>query len=259
MRHAAHACTGGFTSPKANSYAGSWPFGCMYHSRVKSTSCCLAKSGSSRANGIMWNARSQAAYHGYSHLSQHRDDVAMVEMPPLGVAAAAPPRRRRLAAPGRPRARRARRSGRTASCRAARVRLAHQRALRIRASVGGNAVGIEGVRLADAAARDVARTRRRTARRAASRLGRAGAGARTRSSPAGIVESIAGRRLGAARLADCTASAPAADHVVVKRVLHVRAGVGGAEQPLRLVSLSVKSSSGRLARWRRSNALRRLR
>jgi hypothetical protein len=30
---AAQACTGGFTSPKAHSYAGSWPFGCMYHSR----------------------------------------------------------------------------------------------------------------------------------------------------------------------------------------------------------------------------------
>ena len=32
-RQHAHACTGGFTSPKANSYAGIWPLGCMYHSR----------------------------------------------------------------------------------------------------------------------------------------------------------------------------------------------------------------------------------
>ncbi len=32
-------------------------------------SCSLAKLGSMRANGIMWNARSQAAYQGYSHLS----------------------------------------------------------------------------------------------------------------------------------------------------------------------------------------------
>ena len=29
----------------------------------------LANSGSTRASGIVWNARSQAAYHGYSHLS----------------------------------------------------------------------------------------------------------------------------------------------------------------------------------------------
>jgi len=31
-------CTGGFTSPSAHSYAGSCPFGCMYHSRRKRTS-----------------------------------------------------------------------------------------------------------------------------------------------------------------------------------------------------------------------------
>ena len=30
---AAHACTGGFTSPNAHSYAGICPLGCMYHSR----------------------------------------------------------------------------------------------------------------------------------------------------------------------------------------------------------------------------------
>ena len=39
---AAHACTGGFTSPKSHSYAGSAP---------------------------QWKARSQAANQGYSHLS----------------------------------------------------------------------------------------------------------------------------------------------------------------------------------------------
>src|SRR3982751_5813867 len=69
MRHAAHADTGGFTPEKAHSYAGSWPFGCVYHSRDISTSCSFAKVGSTFANGIMWNARSHAAYHGYSHLS----------------------------------------------------------------------------------------------------------------------------------------------------------------------------------------------
>ena len=32
-------------------------------------SCSLAKSGSTSASGRQWNARSHAAYHGYSHLS----------------------------------------------------------------------------------------------------------------------------------------------------------------------------------------------
>ena len=32
-------------------------------------SCSLAKSGSTRASGRQWKARSHAAYHGYSHLS----------------------------------------------------------------------------------------------------------------------------------------------------------------------------------------------
>ena len=45
------------------------PLGCMYHSRRNSMSCSLANSGSTWAKGIMWNARSQAAYQGYSHLS----------------------------------------------------------------------------------------------------------------------------------------------------------------------------------------------
>ena len=66
----AQACTGGFTSPKANSYAGIWPFGCMYHSRRSSSELLLGEvRDRSRANGIMWNARSQAANQGYSHLS----------------------------------------------------------------------------------------------------------------------------------------------------------------------------------------------
>ncbi len=41
----------------------------MYHSRTRSVSCCLAKSGSTSASGMQWNARSHAAYQGYSHLS----------------------------------------------------------------------------------------------------------------------------------------------------------------------------------------------
>ena len=66
---AASACTGGLTSEKFHSYAGSWPLGCMYHSRVISRSCSLANSGSTCASVTQWKARSQAAYQGYSHLS----------------------------------------------------------------------------------------------------------------------------------------------------------------------------------------------
>lgn len=61
-RHA-HAWTGGLTSLKANSYAGSWPFGDMYHSRRKRRSWDFANSGSILAIGIMWKARSQEAYY----------------------------------------------------------------------------------------------------------------------------------------------------------------------------------------------------
>src|SRR5690349_10490813 len=68
-RHVAQPCTGGFTSPSAHSYAGICPFGCMYHSLVNNTSCAFANSGSIIAKGIVWKARSHAAYHGYSHLS----------------------------------------------------------------------------------------------------------------------------------------------------------------------------------------------
>ena len=66
-RSAAQACTGGFTSPNAHSYAGSWPFGCMYHSRHSRSSWSLANSGSMWAMATQWKARSHAAYHGYSH------------------------------------------------------------------------------------------------------------------------------------------------------------------------------------------------
>ena len=38
----------------------------MYHSRSSSSSCDLAKPGSTRAIETQWNARSQAAYQGYS-------------------------------------------------------------------------------------------------------------------------------------------------------------------------------------------------
>src|SRR5262245_50000648 len=68
-RQHAHAWNGGFASSNDHSYAGSAPFGCMYHSRSNSSSWLFANSGSIEANEIMWNERSHAGYHGYSHLS----------------------------------------------------------------------------------------------------------------------------------------------------------------------------------------------
>ena len=41
----------------------------MYQGSPSRSSCCLAKSASISANVTAWNARSQAANHGYSHLS----------------------------------------------------------------------------------------------------------------------------------------------------------------------------------------------
>src|ERR1700757_846167 len=41
----------------------------MYHSRVRRTSWSFANCASTMASGMQWNARSHAAYQGYSHLS----------------------------------------------------------------------------------------------------------------------------------------------------------------------------------------------
>src|SRR5262249_16796671 len=51
----------------------------MYHSRSIRISWRLAKSASTIASGMQWNARSHAAYHGYSHLSERLPlDAALV-------------------------------------------------------------------------------------------------------------------------------------------------------------------------------------
>src|SRR5438094_190997 len=50
----------------------------MYHSRVRRTSWLFANSGSIRANGTVWNARSHAANQGYSHGSGIEITSAMV-------------------------------------------------------------------------------------------------------------------------------------------------------------------------------------
>ena len=59
----------------------------MYHSRVSSTSWFLAKSGSIVASGMQWNAKSHAAYQGYSHLSGIERMSALLRLQPLAVAA----------------------------------------------------------------------------------------------------------------------------------------------------------------------------
>src|SRR4029077_370270 len=66
---AAHACTGGLTSPKSHSYAGSAPLGCWNHSRHSKINWYLANAGSTWASATQWKARSQAANQGYSHVS----------------------------------------------------------------------------------------------------------------------------------------------------------------------------------------------
>ncbi len=68
-RSAAQAWTGGFTSSKFHSYAGRAPLGFWNHSRHRTRSWYLANAGSTWARATVWNARSQAANHGYSHLS----------------------------------------------------------------------------------------------------------------------------------------------------------------------------------------------
>ena len=65
----AQACTGGLTSLKFHSYAGSIPLGCRYRRSSNSSSWCLANAVSKTENATAWNARSQAANQGYSHLS----------------------------------------------------------------------------------------------------------------------------------------------------------------------------------------------
>ncbi len=66
-KYAAAAWTGGLMSSNDHSYAGSAPSGCWNHSRHRTRSWYLANAGSTWASVTAWNARSQAANHGYSH------------------------------------------------------------------------------------------------------------------------------------------------------------------------------------------------
>jgi hypothetical protein len=66
-RTAPRTCTGGLTSSKFHSYAGSAPFGCWNHSRRSTTIWYFANAGSMCAQATQWKLRSHAANHGYSH------------------------------------------------------------------------------------------------------------------------------------------------------------------------------------------------
>ena len=119
-RIAASACTGGLTSSKFHSYAGSAPLGCRNHSRSSTISWYLAKAGSRWAQGIAWNARSQAANHGYSHGSGMASTSKESRWPPVGVPSAAARPRAAEARQGRRRATCSRRRDRSACSRPAR-------------------------------------------------------------------------------------------------------------------------------------------
>ena len=66
-RSAAITWTGGLTSSKFHSYAGSAPLGCRNHSRRRTTTWYFANAGSRCAHATAWKPESQAANHGYSH------------------------------------------------------------------------------------------------------------------------------------------------------------------------------------------------
>ena len=101
----------------------------MYHSRSSRLNWSRAKTGSSRANGTMWNARSQAANQGYSHLSgmestSRQKTCGQSELRPASAAPAAAACRDRRPASPEPH------SHRTACSRAGRhKRLASDRAI----------------------------------------------------------------------------------------------------------------------------------
>src|SRR6516165_4036983 len=85
-RQAAQACTGGFTSPSDHSYAGNCPLGCMYHSRVSSTSCSLANSASTSANEIE-ECQVPGGEPGILPLVGHGNDLGVVDVRPFAIAA----------------------------------------------------------------------------------------------------------------------------------------------------------------------------
>ena len=198
----------------------------MYHSRVSSTSCSLANSASISASGMQWNARSQAAYHGYSHLSgiemmsallrcaqsrlrpclrsaggggcvgspfSHSRHVVVVELLAPDHAG------ERLALDAGARRRRACRAGRRR-----RTRRPRARALRTICVEVGERLGVS--------------------------VPRAAAGGPARCRRAGIVEPIVRRRLRAVAAPDSPRRV-AADDVLVERVLEVARASVDAEQP----------------------------
>ena len=94
----------------------------MYHSRRSSTSCSLAKSGSMQRQRQTVEGEIPGRVPGVLPGVRHRDDVGVVEVAPVGVAAVLARGRRRRLRPDRRRASARRRSGRTACSRAGRRR-----------------------------------------------------------------------------------------------------------------------------------------
>ena len=94
-RHAAQACTGGFTSPNAHSYAGNCPFGCMYHSRSRRMSCSLAKSGSTSDKRNRVKRQVPRRKPRILPFVGHREHVGVVQVRPIVVAPLLAFRRRR--------------------------------------------------------------------------------------------------------------------------------------------------------------------
>ena len=95
---AAQACTGGLTSEKFHSYAGIWPFGCMYHSRSSRTSWSLANARVDVRQGHAVEGQIPGGEPGVLPRVGHQDDFVVVQVPPVAVAdRPAAGRRRRLA------------------------------------------------------------------------------------------------------------------------------------------------------------------
>ncbi len=95
IRSAAHACTGGLTSPNAHSYAGIWPAGCRYQSRSSSSSCSFAKRRIDPRDRDAVEREIPGREPRIFPRIGHRDHVRRVHVPPAGVAAVQAGRRRR--------------------------------------------------------------------------------------------------------------------------------------------------------------------
>ena len=240
----------------------------MYHSRSSRLSCSLAKSGSTERDREHVEGQIPGGEPGILPFVGHREDVGVVEVRPVAVAALRALRRAAAAESGRPPASRRRRSGRTASTREARRRPAARRA------------GFGVCRVPGACSRRTRRPRSGAPRESLERCRKASPGSRSRCREA------AGARPAPlpAEVEDDSAPRPwfplafrihrvglPCDHVLVERVLHVRRAFCGPKSrcALRLVlgeeqlaaalalAADVSASPERLVRRDRDAPLRR--